>query len=181
MFVNERKHLRTVHQPALKKAPLRLLNPAHQNEVADLPERPDSGVSLALRVHVSTMDSTEYWTSGHNLWPVSGLCLSVLMSGSLSLVSLGLHWVPGLLSQLKVRTWSASSQSRFPFNSISTYIKQPDLLYFHFLTLPLLRILHFENPDLPTSHNPLESDTANMLHSQCKQKPISFFHHLKST
>ena len=69
----------------------------------------------------------------------------------------------------------------FPFNSISTYIKQLGLLYFRFLTLLLLRILHFENPDLPTFHNPLESDTANMLHSQCKQKLISFFHHLKST
>ena len=73
----------------------------------------------------------------------------------------------------------------FPSNPsayiLSVYTKQPGLLYFPFHILPLPRTLVFENPDLPTFHNPLERDTANMLSAQCKKKLISFFHHLKST
>lgn len=121
--------------------------------------------------------STKHWTFGHHFWPKTSLPVPVP-------VSLGLHWVPGLLwppmTQSKSQHNLPAPNPGFPLNSMTLYIKQLGLLYLHFLFLPL-RILHVENADLSTFHNPLESDTANMLHAQCKQKLISFFHHLKGT
>ena len=131
--------------------------------------------------------STRLWTRGHDhvFWPVASL--PVLKPVNLmprqpwpSLSSRSSQVRP---SQNKMTCWLPIQG--FPSNPsayiLSIYMKQQGLLYFHFHILPLPRILFFENPDLPTFHNPLERDAVNMLSAQCKQKLISFFHHLKST